>query len=259
MKILINGCSFTGGTDVIHDENTGLLNNQNQFTWANEFTQDYEVTNLAIGGNSNNKILRTTLEELQCNDYDFVIIQWTGIYRTERFSEFIDNWVNYCNSAENTYGWHTDDFKHMDPDKASLKSALKSYSKVSEGLTNDALYNKSLQDFRIEYLKNVITMQHFLENNNIKYVFTSMSKENFCPNMLNHTSTNWNVSYDLNLKLLAVEKALLQQMNFNKWTNMPMTYMMEQNVVSQDDGHPNEKGHKLIYNRILKELNKQNG
>ena len=48
---------------------------------------------------------------------------------------------------------------------------------------------------------------------------------------------------------------MLSQMDLSKWCKAPMTHMMNQNVVSQNDGHPNEKGHKLIYNHILQELN----
>ena len=32
--------------------------------------------------------------------------------------------------------------------------------------------------------------------------------------------------------------------------------MMNQNKISQNDGHPNEIRHKLIYNHVQKELNK---
>lgn len=268
MKIYVNGCSFTGGTEVIHDEVTGKLTNNVESTWATYLGDDFDVTNHAIGGNSNNKILRTSIEELNKTKYDFVIIQWTGIHRTERYSEFINEWVNFCNNGnlksntifegdigdvEQLYGWHTDDYKHMDVDNPSLKTALKSYERIASGLTKDALLHKSLQDYRIEYFKNVLTMQNYLESNNIKYLFTSMSLENHCPNMSNV------MHFDMKLKLLDIEKVLLKQIDFEKWTESPLTRIIDDNKVSQDDGHPNEKGHKLIYSHILKELNKQNG
>ena len=267
MKILTSGCSFTGGSDVIHDTKTGKLVNNNQITWVTHLAEQHDIKNIAIGGNSNNKILRTTVEELEHTEYDFVIVQWTAIYRTERFSEYTNDWVNFCNTdgirTDNQnvdidknidlFGWHTDDFANMDPDNPALKTAIKNYDQMAKGLTNDALVTKNIQDYRIEFFKNVLTLQHYLERKNIKYLFSSMSFENHCPNMLDA------ILFDMKLKLLDVERALLKQMDFAKWSEMPMTRMMDGHVVSQDDGHPNEKGNKLIYNHILKELNKQNG
>ena len=58
------------------------------------------------------------------------------------------------------YGFHTDNHKHMDKDNPQLKSTLKSYDKIAQGLTHDALYGKTIQDYRIEYFKNVITLLH---------------------------------------------------------------------------------------------------
>ena len=85
MKLLVNGCSFTGGNDVIHDEN-GILTETPDYVWSNHTGID--TTNIAIAGNSNDKIIRTTLEHLSNNDdYDGVIIQWTALYRLERYIE----------------------------------------------------------------------------------------------------------------------------------------------------------------------------
>ena len=65
MKLLVNGCSFTGGNDNIHDEN-GNLNPTPDYVWSNHTGVD--TTNISIAGNSNDKIIRTTLEHLKQND-----------------------------------------------------------------------------------------------------------------------------------------------------------------------------------------------
>ena len=59
MNILINGCSFTGGSEVVHDEFTSMITNNGQKTWASHFEEQHTVNNIAIGGNSNDKIFRT--------------------------------------------------------------------------------------------------------------------------------------------------------------------------------------------------------
>lgn len=263
MNILINGCSFTGGANVVHDETTGMVTNNGQTTWATFFEEDNTVNNIAVGGNSNDKILRRTIEEIDKELYDMVIIQWTAIHRKERYSDRISNWVNFCQDgrfvisndfdiekdSSSMYGFHTDNHKHMDKDNPQMKSTLKSYDKIAQGLTHDALYGKLIQDYRIEYFKNVITLQQILEKQNINYIFTSMSFENHIPTIKN------NNFFDLKVAKTNFETSMLSQMDLSKWCRAPMTHMMNQNVVSQNDGHPNEKGHKLIYNHILQELN----
>ena len=68
MKLLINGCSFTGGNDVIHNEFGDLVDTPD-YVWSNH--TGVQSTNLAIAGNSNDKIIRTTLEHLKQNTHTF--------------------------------------------------------------------------------------------------------------------------------------------------------------------------------------------
>tara|TARA_B100001939_G_C16945659_1_gene620178 strand:- start:811 stop:1623 length:813 start_codon:yes stop_codon:yes gene_type:complete len=267
MKLLINGCSFTGGSEVIHDPETNLITNNGQTTWADHFKEDFETNNVAVGGNSNDKIFRRTVEELNKESYDYAIIQWTAIHRKERYSDMRQTWINFCQTESFTtnnqffetasdsnkrdlYGYHTDNHADMDRGNPKLSSVLKSYDKIRDGLVYDVFYGKTLQDFRVEYFKNVLSLQNILDKKNIKYIFTSMSFENHIPNI----KTNW--SFDRNIAITEFEQDLLDQMDLSVWTKNPMTHMMNQNKVSQNDGHPNEIGHKLIYNHVQKELNK---
>ena len=75
-----------------------------------------------IRNDYNDKIFRTSVEELDKKFYDLVIIQWPAIHRKERYSDRIKNWVNFCQDGENLYGYHTDNYEHMNRDNPKMKS-----------------------------------------------------------------------------------------------------------------------------------------
>jgi hypothetical protein len=76
MMLLTNGCSFTEGYDL------PLLTDSWPFALGRLF--DIEVENLAVGGGSNDRIYRTTIEYLNVNPVpDLVIIGWTSFFRSE--------------------------------------------------------------------------------------------------------------------------------------------------------------------------------
>lgn len=264
MKILISGCSFTGGSDVIHDEETGLIVKNNQTTWCSFL--DADVNNIALGGNSNHKISRRMFEELD-SSYDYVIVQWTALHRQERYNTMTKQWVNFCNtghiitndpynkvggSYENgLYDWHTDDFKYMDDTPANA-GVEKTFNLTNKAMTAELLYGKSLQDYRIDFLKTVITTQQALQKRNIPFLFTSMSNESHIPTIAMGGS-----GFDFNSDniLCDYERQLLKEIDITRWTGKPMSFMMGDKTVSHEDGHPSLEGHKLIYNHIKKDMN----
>lgn len=73
--ILTNGCSFTEGYDL---EDLSLA-------WPYQLGKiiNQQVTNLALGGSSNDRILRTTIEYLIDHRPSIVVIGWTQYYRNE--------------------------------------------------------------------------------------------------------------------------------------------------------------------------------
>jgi hypothetical protein len=269
MKILVNGCSFTAGSDVLHDPVTGRLVPNDQYTWAKMLAEDYDVNLLALGGNSNDKIFRTTAEELSKNTYDFVIVQWTGIHRKERFSEIANQWINYCNLghvttnnlfAENKdytnqelYSWHIDDGKLADIDNPSNKGLHNSLERVSKAMSTDILVGKTLQDYRLEFFKNVMSAEHLIGKHNTKFLFTSMSGDNHIPYILESTPFSKQVSLTL------AEVSVAKNLNLENWTTKPLSVMMDNKRISHEDAHPNTEGHKLIYMNILKEMKRING
>jgi hypothetical protein len=68
-KLLINGCSHTEASECSK-------------TFA-DFFIDFEYENIAKGGGGNHRILRTTVEYLENNNVDLVIIGWTTHERFE--------------------------------------------------------------------------------------------------------------------------------------------------------------------------------
>ena len=124
-------------------------------------------------------------EELD-NSYDYVIVQWTALHRQERYNTMTKQWVNFCNAghvitndpynkvegtfSNGLYDWHTDDYKYMDDTPANV-GVEKTFNLTNKAMTAELLYGKSLQDYRIDFLKTVITMQQALLSNETFHFF----------------------------------------------------------------------------------------
>ena len=137
MNVLINGCSHTEASEC----DKGLA----------EFLQeklDADVTNIAKGGGSNHRILRTTMEYCESNDVNLVIIGWTT---HERF--------------EFSYNSELTDYTL---DKQSDNADLQKFYRYAD---------LHLADWLIG-LKNTITYQYalqlYLENKDINYLYCNM-------------------------------------------------------------------------------------
>ena len=252
MKLLVNGCSFTGGNDVVHDEE-GVLAPIPDYVWSNYTGVD--TTNIAIAGNSNDKIIRTTLEHLkQKDDYDGVIVQWTALYRLERYIEQYDVWGNICNKINvlhkeetspeqvqqldinNMFGLH---FDKMEEDHNERVNTL---SKVLQTASEIYIWLNSDVDYKIKFMQDVLLMQYELEKMDMPYLFTSMSMANHVKYLTCQTD---------------YEKILNESIDTNKWTKRPLTHMNNSNISS--DGHPNSIGHKLIAGELMREFRRVNG
>ena len=94
MKIYFDGCSWTKGEELIHEE---------QERYSKLICDDLgaEETNLSIKGGSNNRIVRNLLVENNIEDYDLAIIQMTFPVRTEYFDK---DWVR-VNPKNNFTKW----------------------------------------------------------------------------------------------------------------------------------------------------------
>ena len=251
MKLLVNGCSFTGGSDVIHDE-SGTLTPTPDYVWSN-YT-DVDTTNIAIAGNSNDKIIRTTLEHLSNNDYDGVIIQWSALYRLERYIEQYNLWGNICNvpgvlhkedtvpnqveqrDGEQLFGLHFDKFEEDHGEK------LNTLDKLLTAASNNYIWLNSEVDYRIKFMQDVLLMQYALEKMDMPYLFTSMSQHSHCKFLICQTD------YEILLK---------DRLDISKWTKRPLTHIVSNDTSAER--HPNEQGHKKIGAELMREFRRVNG
>ena len=252
MMLLVNGCSFTGGNDVVHDEE-GVLAPIPDYVWSNYTGVD--TTNIAIAGNSNDKIIRTTLEHLkQKDDYDGVIVQWTALYRLERYIEQYDVWGNICNKINvlhkeetspeqvqqldinNMFGLH---FDKMEEDHNERVNTL---SKVLQTASESYIWLNSDVDYKIKFMQDVLLMQYELEKMDMPYLFTSMSQHSHCKFLICQTD------YEILLK---------DRLDISKWTKRPLTHIVSNDTSA--DGHPNEQGHKKIGAELMREFRRVNG
>lgn len=77
MKVLVNGCSHTAGTFEALDDDFSK-------TWPSVLrTLGFDVTDMSWKGCSNDRILRTSTEQILTNQYAMAVIQWTFPKRFE--------------------------------------------------------------------------------------------------------------------------------------------------------------------------------
>ena len=137
MNILLNGCSHVEASEC----KKGLA----------DFLQenlDATVTNIAKGGAGNHRILRTTMEYVESNEVDLVIIGWST---HERFEFSFDN-----------------ELKDYTLNKQSDNNKLQKFYRYAD---------LHLADWDIG-LQNTITYQYtvqlYLESKNIDYLYSNM-------------------------------------------------------------------------------------
>jgi hypothetical protein len=252
MKLLVNGCSFTGGNDVIHDEN-GILAETPDYVWSKHTGVD--TTNIAIAGNSNDKIIRTTVEHLSTNNnYDGVIIQWTALQRLERYLDMYNIWANLCNTdnvlpkeetAPNYISNLTDRHLfgiHFDKIEEDHGDKVNTLDKLLTSATQNYIWLNSEVDYRVKFLQDIIVMQNILEKLDMPYLFTSMGLH----------------SHFKYLKYMTdYEHALAKQINGSKWTKRPLTHICATDL--DDSSHPSKTAHKKIASELMREFRRVNG
>lgn len=258
MKLLVNGCSFTGGHDVIHNED-GILAPPPDYVWP---THCGEHVNLAIGGNSNDKIIRTTIETLeQDNSFDGVIVQFTGLYRQEQYLEQYNEWANLCSdvgvlprTAETS-----EELKEQNPDKLfnihfdkieeDYEDKLNTLDKLLKTATDNFVWLKSEVDYTVEHLQNILLLQSILQDMDMPYLFTSMSMQGHPKYKQPHHYIEYDTAY---------ENILASKIDITKWSKRPLTQMLSVREFD-DTKHPNPKGHEMIATELMRDFRRANG
>lgn len=158
-KILTVGCSHTEGSECTTN-------------WPTEFgiLAQCEVVNLAQGGASNYSILNKTVQYLETNNADAVIISWTTL---ERFQfAFNGRVVDYS-------------LHKRDKDKGPLDN----FFRFADLNMADWRYGKTVTELYI------LLLQNYLENKNIPYVFFNMFNSAFSDQDYNFDSINFDKYY----------------------------------------------------------------
>ena len=251
MKLFTNGCSFTWGAE-IPDNEFGISSMtldkrledltkyetfRKEHVWAyflkDKFDDVEKYDNIAQGGSSNKRIVRTTLDYflnlidkgIRVDDY-VAVIQWTDMNRTEVYDESINDY-QYVN--------HRGVFHPAIKEQIHTNQPYKDFVK--------GRYTLDEQNFKDEFRNDIILLSSFFDQHGIKYLFCLMQEHSadippgYCTdNIVWLGLTKFDSSICSILKRYESE--------FNRSCFYP-------------EKHPNILGHKIIaktvYNR-LKEL-----
>jgi hypothetical protein len=165
-NLLFNGCSFTNGSELQGKENNFEFRRLNRFSHVISEKTGKTYDNIAIGGNSNDRIARTTIEWFEAgNSCDLAIIQLTLISRYEFISKYAAHPVNFAPGANIPMMWEVDGKIENKKDYNDAKDAYESYYKYSYN-DNIGLYN---------FYKNLFLLEQFFEKNNIPYYFIKLA------------------------------------------------------------------------------------
>ena len=169
MKLLVNGCSFSAGS---------TMQGNVPWIWPMIISENFsEVHNISKAGGSNDRILRTTMNFCKKNMEDYlVIIQWTSTFRHEYYSNQY-GWLNItCNVGDsNVTQLINESNKHNNSiEVTDEKGNIITNEFMLDALNDEMLYLTSINDYNVRYLRNVLTLQYFLEKKNIqtRVVFT---------------------------------------------------------------------------------------
>lgn len=253
MKLFANGCSFTfggglysnfeetGHEQYIHVPGSSHLRNveRERVTWPGQLGQligATEVVNLALGAASNARIARTTLDYFyekmdqgeDVTDY-LAVIQWSDISRNEYYAHG-NWWLLNNNGVCNNTGYKAGNL----PADGLVRHQLHNAEYFFKNLNSDEqdVYNAVMQ---------VTALGGFFEKFKIPYVFWTMN------------GLHYDV-LDERKYLLGIEKFnwLFHTVNDSRFScfasHDPDCF------VSPTDGHPNEKGHAIVGERLRDQL-----
>ncbi|NJO59845.1 MAG: hypothetical protein HC836_16550 [Richelia sp. RM2_1_2] len=161
MRLLVNGCSYTWGAE-LHPLGREQKNQETQeerqyreeHVWGGQLARKLglsEYTNIAVGGGSNIRILRTTISEiLKIPDNErkdlLVIVGWSDIFRYEHY---------YKNAWQKILpNWYNDKINGLD--------------KIADFYYRYMMENTSCIE---QFLINCVSLQSFLQAYSIKYLF----------------------------------------------------------------------------------------
>jgi hypothetical protein len=251
-NFLFNGCSFTEGSELEGKNKDYEYRNQKRYSHIISEITGKTYDNIAIAGNSNDRIVRETINWFyRGNTCDTVIIQFTNILRTEFISKYEQHPTNFTPNFGVFTKWHTSHHQEHENAKAAYDCYYKHFYNNNIGLYN--------------FYKNLFILEQYFEKNNMNYLFIKMDLNQF-----------WITEIDQNKCKILDEN--LNQMDFywqsgckNRYSNI--TSIRNQLLDLKDKSnftknyskegypyltgvHPSELGHQKIADYIIKQLNK---
>jgi hypothetical protein len=238
MKLLVVGDSISGAC--------GFLEPQDKI-WHHYLKNDgHDVTNLSIAGSSNEKILLRTASAVVKNSYDFVIVQWSGLFRLN------------LNLDHSIY----DNFYNISPGTIDKK-----YQKMIDCWTK---YFLNARAELTNFLDCTIILANLLTLKNIQFIFVK-TVDNFLSDL---QRSSWKDTSDFfketvlqyskypNFELDLVFTKLSQQYQLSRsvanWLNLESESWQDQIIDFSDDNfHPGELSCKNYYLDLVKTLPKQ--
>jgi hypothetical protein len=247
MKLIANGCSFTFG----HKDSENSM--APDWVWPSRFngTKGFtDVTNLAVEGGSNDRVVRTTIEYFEKNkgiDLNNVVlvVQHPTPNRGEWFNIANKLWIGYVTTMEDVlYDISITDYTKNDLDK--IQNDTKTERKVFEQYKS---FVESDITEVIKYFKNIILLQTYCKQKGIKLLQVGLSAR--CLPRFYFKESRQSVSNNIFCKELY--KMIDESIICDRF----LTEIVKGNEESPDDGHPNEVGHDIIFRYIYNEIKKR--
>ena len=274
-KVLVNGCSFTHGHGEVQDVTTGETLPPKSYVWPFRleelFDGKIEAINYGFGGGSNNRITRTTIEGVRKHNPDLVVIQWTSPFRYEFWNEewnqyfglvptnsVRDDQTNRNTKALDEFGHPLVWIPHEGREAGGNKEISKKFGYQTDYYKNVKIASQMYQAYlmnhhetMVNYCKDILLIQNFLSNKNIPFLFSSMSSICHMGRPTGGIAHVWNV---LSTKPNTFLIQLREMIDRRRWTMYPFSAMMAGHMVSPDDKHPNDEGHRRIATELYKEI-----
>jgi hypothetical protein len=167
-KVLVNGCSFSRGSD----------------SWPYHLQKlfNFDLVNLAQSGAGNTYIHESTIEELSKRSYDYVIIMWSGLSRVDfKVEDPLTFWDSkYTSRYQKTRNdwsgkviYPVNDQDYVDGSWAFGCGAINNEAVMTKSNLFNGIYTHiGEHQFAYHSLIKFISLQNFLKVQNIPYVFT---------------------------------------------------------------------------------------
>lgn len=171
-NLLFNGCSYTKGSELEGIDHDCEYRDRHRYSHVISERLEKTYDNISVAGNSNDRIVRETLEWFNAgNTCDLAIIQWTEISRVEYISPYAKHPVHF-NPQFVITNWGDKDMRKIKKDYEETQLAHEHFYKHYYN-TMMGIYN---------FYKNLYVLEQFFEKNNINHYMIKLSPTIFSSN-----------------------------------------------------------------------------